>query len=58
MVVPTNARMTRTTCPSEEVLRSAKQDGVDWRALYEVAKGGQPSRYPEPPELGLVDPKR
>jgi hypothetical protein len=41
-----------------EVLWSARKDGVDWKELYEVAKDIQPDRYPQPPELGLVAPKR
>ena len=42
----------------QEVCQSAERDGVNWRNVYEVAKSAQPSRYPEPPSLDLVNPER
>ncbi len=41
-----------------EVAWSAKQDGVDWKDLYELVKLNQSSRYPQPPSEDLVDPER
>jgi hypothetical protein len=35
----------------------AKLSGVRWEDLYDMVKSSQGERYPEPPDLDLVDPE-
>ena len=35
----------------------AQKDGLNWKDLYQAAKSGLPSRYPQPPSEKLVDPE-